>query len=55
MYKSLLTTKQVAEMIAVTEQTVRKYIKSGDIKAMKTGKHYLVLEDSVLSFLNIVK
>jgi len=46
-----LTVKQVADRLAVTEYTVRKYIKIGELKAEKVKKgkqHYYLINETDL-------
>ena len=41
------TVKQVAEILRVHVNTIRNQIRKENIKAVKVGKHYLILEDEV--------
>ena len=41
------TTKQLAEMLQVHVGTIRVQIQRGNIKAVRIGGHYLILEDEV--------
>lgn len=41
------TVKQIAEILRVHENTIRKQIKKRNIRAVKVGKHYLILEEEV--------
>ncbi len=43
--------KEVAEMLGITLQTVRTYIKNGRIKGQKVGNRWVVTEDSIKDFL----
>lgn len=38
----MLTTKEISEMLKVSEETVRRWIRTGDLKAIQEGKGYLV-------------
>lgn len=38
----MLTTKEISEMLKVSEETVRRWIRSGELKATQEGKSYLV-------------
>jgi len=44
---------EVAETLAVTAQTVRKYIKEERLPAQKIGRGYYVAEPKLKSFLGI--
>lgn len=41
------TVKQVAEILRVHVDTIRRQIRKGNIRAIRVGKHYLILEDEV--------
>ena len=51
----LLTVKEAAELLKVTEETVRKYAQSGRLKGFKTGRgdkhHWRFTKDSVVEFM----
>jgi len=36
--EKLLTVRQIAEILQVTDRTVYKYVNSGELKAIKLGK-----------------
>lgn len=42
---------EVAEICRVTEATVREWIKSGKLKALKPGRSYLIDEEDLRFFL----
>lgn len=46
------TIKEAAELLHLNEQTVRKYIKIGKIRAQKVGVPYYVTEETLKEFLN---
>lgn len=46
------TIKEAAELLHLSEQTVRRYIKTGKIRAQKVGVPYYVTEDTLKEFLN---
>lgn len=48
----LYTANEVADMLGVTERTVRTYIKSGALQAQKIGGEWAVSEDNVKAFLH---
>lgn len=48
----LLNTSDVAKILGVCDQSVRNYIKAGELKARKIGKSYKVLETEVIQFIN---
>lgn len=46
-----LTVEQVAEMIGVTEKTLRSYIHKGDLKAYKFGAVWRIAESDLKVFI----
>lgn len=48
---SLLTVAEVAEMLRVSEMTIYRLIKSGELRALQIGKSYRLREDDVDAFL----
>ncbi|WP_144635942.1 helix-turn-helix domain-containing protein [Priestia megaterium] len=44
----MLTTKQISEMLRVSEETVRRWIRTGELKAEQNGKSYLVEKNDLL-------
>ena len=44
--------KQVAEKLGVRIEAIRRYIKSGRLKAVKVGNKYIVSEDNYNDFIN---
>lgn len=53
--EKLYTTEQVAELLQVSVITVRRYIKSGKLKASKIGKDYRIKESDIDNFLKSTK
>ena len=49
---TIYTVKEVAELLNVSDQTVRKYIHNGHIKAGRLGRPVVISEDSLNDFLN---
>ncbi len=49
----LMSVDEVAAWLNVSIYTVRRYIKTGKIKAKRLGKHYRVFPDSVRVFLTM--
>lgn len=45
------TVQEAAEVLKVTAQTVRKYIKSGRLKGIRIGKGDLITEKDIKKFL----
>lgn len=43
--------KECAEMLNISQQTVRKYVKSGDLRGQKVGGKQYVTEDTIKEFL----
>lgn len=48
-------TKEVAEKLNVSTETVRSYIKRGELKGKRVGSSFLVSEISLKDFLGIPK
>jgi len=48
---TIYTTEQVATLIQVHPLTILKYIKSGQLKAIKLGRVYRIRESSLQAFL----
>jgi excisionase family DNA binding protein len=46
-YREVVTIKQAAELLKLSETTIRKLIKKGDIKAQKLGWVWRVYVDSL--------
>jgi excisionase family DNA binding protein len=49
--EDIYTTKQVAGLLQVSVITIRRYIKSGKLKASKIGKNYRIKESDIESLL----
>ncbi len=47
MKKKLLTTQEVADLLGITRQAVSLKIKSGQIKAKKVGRSYVIEFDDL--------
>jgi len=47
----LLTVAEVAGMLRVSEMTIYRLIKAGELRALKIGKSYRLREDDVDAFL----
>ena len=43
--------QEVAEMLDISAQTVRAYIKHGKLKAQKAGNKYVITEDTLKAFI----
>lgn len=43
--------QEVAEMLHISAQTVRAYIKQGKLKAQKTGNKYVITEETLKAFI----
>ena len=44
--------KETSEILKLDEITLYEKIKSGDLKAFRTGKKYLISEEQIKEFLN---
>jgi excisionase family DNA binding protein len=49
--KPLLTTENVAELLQVDVETVRRYIREGKLRAIKLGREYRVRREDFEEFL----
>ena len=49
--QELLTVQEVAEMLKVEDQTIRRYIKEGKIKAIKLSNRLLRIHRSEIEYL----
>ena len=47
----LYTVAEAAELLEITPQTIRGYIKSGKLHAQRVGRPYLISEESIKAFL----
>ena len=47
----LLTVAEVAAMVRVSEMTIYRLIKAGELRALQIGKSYRLREDDVDAFL----
>jgi len=43
----MLTTKQISDLLRVSEETVRRWIRTGELAAEQAGKSYLVDEEAL--------
>lgn len=50
--EELLTTEQIAEILKLNVVTIRRYIKSGKLKAAYFGKEYRVSKSDFESFVD---
>lgn len=46
----VLTTKQLAEFLQVSDQTVKRAIKAGKLKAFKIGKDWRIEKEEVIKW-----
>jgi excisionase family DNA binding protein len=51
----LISLQQAAVTLSVTEGTIRRWIKSGKLKAYKLGKLWRITEDEIQNFLTIAE
>lgn len=47
----LLNTKEVSELLKIHQETVRRFIREGRIKAYSVGKQKLVKEEEIKNFI----
>lgn len=45
------TTEEAMEVLKVTKRTLYRYIKAGQIKAVRLGREYRITEDALRDFL----
>ena len=50
--KPFLTTQEIAELLKVREQTVRKWIHQQELRAVKLGREFRVAAKDLESFVN---
>lgn len=43
--------KEASELLHLSPNTIRKYIKEGKIRAQKVGRNYYVTNETILKFL----
>lgn len=48
----MITTKEISRMLNVSDETVRRWIRNGELKADLDGKSYVVSEDDLNNFIN---
>lgn len=48
---AVYTTEQVAELLNLDIVTIQRYVRSGQLKAKKTGRKYLFLGQDLLNYL----
>jgi len=49
------TIPEISEVLEVTPQTIRAYIKKGKIKSKRVGRSILITENNLREFLDIKK
>lgn len=49
--EEIFTVQQVANKLNMHVQTIREYIKRGDIKARKIGRKYIITQEDLNSFI----
>jgi excisionase family DNA binding protein len=50
--QSYLSTEEAAKRLFLSVYTIRRYIREGRLKAIKSFKNYLIREDSLEQFLS---
>ena len=50
--KTILTTKEVADLLRVSLITVRRWLKAGKIPSIRIGKHYRIRRDDIEDLFN---
>lgn len=49
--QDIVTVKQLAEFLQVSEQTIKRAIKAGDLKAFKVGRDWRIEREAVMAWL----
>ena len=49
---TVFTAKETAELLRVSERTIRNYIKRGMLTAQKVGGDWAISEENIKAFLN---
>lgn len=49
--EEIFTVQQVANKLNMHVQTIREYIKRGDIKAKKIGRKYIITQEDLNNFI----
>jgi excisionase family DNA binding protein len=47
-----MTIKQLASILQVSDTTIKRYIKSGKLKAFKVGRDYRIEKQAVIKWVN---
>lgn len=47
----MFTTKEISQMIHVSEETVRRWIRNRELQATQSGKSYLVSKEELINFI----
>ena len=48
----LLTTEEIAARLRVSDATVRRWCRNGELKAQRAGRQYRITENDLKAFLN---
>lgn len=48
---AIITPKQLAEFLQVTDQTIKKAIRTGELKAFKVGRDWRIEKESVIEWI----
>ena len=49
---NMYTLSEISGLLSVTEQSIRKYIKDGLLKARKIGGKWMISEENLKQYLN---
>jgi len=52
MNQELLTTKEVIEILKISKPTLLRFIKDGNLKAVKIGHNYRILKEDLEQFIH---
>lgn len=49
----LYTSRETQELLRVTQRTLYRYIKAGQLQAIRLGREYRISEDALKAFLDV--
>lgn len=52
MGKDFYNLQEIAELLNMNLQTIRKYVRAGELKASKIGKQYIVTKENLKAFID---
>lgn len=52
MEKDFYNLQEIAELLNMNLQTIRKYVRAGELKASKIGKQYIITKENLKAFID---